>query len=359
MTLDLAGVVTAYPGFRLGPIDLSVGTEVLAVLGPSGCGKTTLLWTIAGLRRPNAGSITLDGRALDGCPPEVRRTGLVFQDGALFPHLTARENVAYAGANPARVDELAATFEIADVLDRRPGTLSGGERQRVAIARTLATDPDVLLLDEPLSSLDAPIRRRLRRELHDLLGSLGIPTVLVTHDQRTAAALGDRLAVLRGGRVEQVGPTETVLERPRNEFVARFTGTENVFEAEVRARTDGTVTLGVGDATLTAVAERPVGAVVSACVHPSRVRLDATVQSNEDATDPRADGNVLAGTVGGWLNEGDGYRVEVAVDGAPLSLLATVPPPQFDPRAMAAGTAVRVSIPPADVHLLGEPAADG
>ncbi|MFB6256960.1 MAG: ABC transporter ATP-binding protein, partial [Haloplanus sp.] len=158
--LRLDGVTKRYAGFELGPLDLAVADEVLAVLGPSGCGKTTLLWLVAGLTRLDAGTVTLDGRTLDGRPPENRGIGLVFQDGALFSHLTARENIAYA-ATEDRVDDLAATLEIRDLLDRRPPSLSGDERQRVALARTLAADPDALLLDEPLSSLDAPIRRRL------------------------------------------------------------------------------------------------------------------------------------------------------------------------------------------------------
>ena len=168
MTLDLSDLSKTYGQFEFGPIDLTVEEEVLAVLGPSGSGKTTLLSLIAGITGPDSGSICLNSRELVGQPLEDRDVGMVFQEGALFPHMTARENIEYAATTAGRVDELAATLEIGDVLNRNPPTLSGGECQRIALARTLATDPAALLLDEPLSSLDAPIRRRLRNELHSL-----------------------------------------------------------------------------------------------------------------------------------------------------------------------------------------------
>jgi molybdate/tungstate transport system ATP-binding protein len=329
--LDLGGVAKRYGGFELGPVDLTVGDEVLTVLGPSGCGKTTLLSLIAGIVPADGGTVSLDGRALGGRPPEERGVGLVFQNGALFPHLTARENVAYAAAADGRVDDLAATLEIRDLLDRRPPELSGGERQRVALARTLAADPDALLLDEPLSSLDAPIRRRLRDELHDLFGALDVPVLYVTHDQRSATVLGDRMAILRDGVVEQVGPPDAVLDRPGSEFVARFTGCENVFE--------GTVVAGgvrVEGVTLPVSTTRSAGTTVTACVRPSRVRL-----SSAGAGDA-----ALVGTVRRRLNEGDDYRVVVDCGGP--DLIALVRPSTG--RALAPGDAVRVSLD--GTHLL-------
>jgi molybdate/tungstate transport system ATP-binding protein len=345
--LEVTGLSRAYDGFAFGPVDLAVGDEVLSVLGPSGSGKTTLLSLIAGIVRPDGGRISLDGRPLAGRPVEERGTGVVFQDGALFPHLTAGENVGYAATAPDRVDELAALLEIEDVLDRRPPTLSGGERQRVALARTLAADPDALLLDEPLSSLDAPTRRRLRAELRPLFESLAVPVVYVTHDQRTATALGDRVAVFRDGTVEQVGPPSTVLERPATRFVARFTGTENLLAATVTdgaARASG---LRVGDVTLRAADAAPVapGSSVTACVHPARVRLHAPGTTVDGP-------NALAGTVERSLNEGTEHRVEVALEGVPTGLVATVRPPTVDRLAVEPGARVRVAIPPEAIHLL-------
>ena len=285
MTLELTQLATAYDGFRLGPVDLAVGEEVLAVLGPSGCGKTTLLSLVAGLTAPDAGSVALGGRPLDGRQPEERDVGLVFQDGALFPHMTARQNVAYPGASPARVEELADLLELEGVLDRPAPDLSGGERQRVALARALAADPAALLLDEPLANLDAPIRRRLRTQLDAVFDSLAVPVVYVTHDQRSAAALGDRVAVLRDGRVAQAGPTEAVFERPRTAFVARFVGA-NVLP--------GTL---VG-------AEHPVA------IRPEHVALDGE----------------RAATVRSSVREGAASRVTLDLDGTAVDAFASDPP---------------------------------
>ncbi|WP_435184326.1 ABC transporter ATP-binding protein [Halobellus sp. EA9] len=339
--LELTDLTKRYDGFAFGPLDLTVEDDVLAVLGPSGSGKTTLLSLIAGIVEPDGGTLELRGRSLVGTPLESRRTGLVFQDGALFPHMTARENVRYAAADSERIDELAERLEISGILHRKPGQLSGGERQRVALARTLAADPDVLLLDEPLSSLDAPIRRRLRSELHALFESLSIPVVYVTHDQRTATALGDRMAIFRDGRIEQIGDAERVLCEPANEFVARFTGTENVFDAVGDGRS-----IRVGDRTLDVDESVPEGASVTACVHPSRIGL----ASPDDRTDDEA--TTLPGTVDHWLNEGGEYRVVVDVEGVPAPIVAAVQPPVFEALRAADGSAVRVVIPRSSVHLI-------
>lgn len=356
--LAINHLTKTYEGFRLGPLDLSVGEEVLAVLGPSGCGKTTLLSLIAGIAAPEDGSISLDGRALVGRPPEDRSTGLVFQDGALFPHMTARENVVYA-AERDRIEELSGMLEIADVLDQRTTTLSGGEKQRVALARALAADPDALLLDEPLTNLDAPIRRRLRDELHELFTSLSIPVVYVTHDQRAATALGDRIAVLQDGSIEQVGPPSEILERPATPFVASFTGSENVFEADVVGRESGEVRLSVGDVRLRAAGDAAIGASVTGCVRPARVRLigragDASSSSDPaDADDSGSGGpNVLTGTVRRWIHEGDTYRVAIGVGGRAFTLLASIQSATFERSGIERDAAVEVSVPPDAIHLI-------
>ncbi|WP_152039422.1 ABC transporter ATP-binding protein [Salinigranum salinum] len=337
--LDVTGLARSYPGFDFGPVDLSVAEEVLAVLGPSGSGKTTLLSLIAGIVQPDAGTVSLGGRSLVGRRLEARRVGVVFQDGALFPHMTARENVAYAATDPERVADLVALLEIQDVLDRRPPSLSGGEQRRVALARTLAADPDALLLDEPLSSLDAPIRRRLRDAFHDLFRTLSIPVVYVTHDQRAATVLGDRIAVLRDGRVEQVGTPTEILDRPRNAFVARFTGSENVFEARVTTH-EGESALRVGDHVLRAETDRPVGTWVTACVRPSRLRL---------VGEPRAGG--LEAAVTRRLNEGDEYRLSLAVASSDVELTARVRPRTVERLGLEPGTTVHVAIAPTAVHV--------
>ena len=376
--LELSDLVVSHPGFRLGPLDFAVDDEVLVVLGPSGCGKTTLLSALAGVVAPDRGSIRLDGRSLDGRPPETRRVGLVFQDGALFPHMTARENVAYAAHDPERVVDLATTLEVEHVLDRRASTLSGGETQRVALARALAADPDALLLDEPLSNLDTPIRRRLRAALRELFVSLAIPVVYVTHDQRAATALGDRIAVLRAGRVEQIGPPEGILARPATPFVARFTGGETL-PAEVVGRDPSAAVLRLGDARVRAATDLPVGVSATLCVRPARVRVSAAssatgadttgmeADERESARDTgvvaagddagRAADNVLAGRVVRTINEGDDYRLVVELDALDATLTARVPVRRGERAWRGSNERVRVSIAPEDVHVL--PAAAG
>jgi molybdate/tungstate transport system ATP-binding protein len=236
-------------------------------------------------------------------------------------------------------------LEIESVLDRKPAALSGGERQRVALARTLATEPSVLLLDEPLSSLDTPTRHRLRDELHDLFRSLDIPVISVTHDQRTAAVLGDRIAVLRDGQVEQVGPVDEVLSRPSSAFVARFTGTENVFEAVVGGRDGRWADLTVDGVSLRAKTDEAVGTVVTACVRPAWLR----VRTGRPAV---AEPNSVTGTVVRLVNEGDDRRVVVDADGADLALVARVQPTTLVDEGIETGATVTVTVPPEAIHTM-------
>jgi molybdate transport system ATP-binding protein len=212
--------------FPLG-VELEVGAEVVALVGPSGAGKTTLLRAVAGLARAQ-GRITAGGatwldtaRRID-VPPEERSVGFVFQDYALFPHLSVRRNVAFGRG--AQVDGLLERFALAALADAKPRDLSGGERQRVALARALATDPAVVLLDEPLAALDAHTRETVRAELHELLAGAGRPTILVTHDFEDAATLADRVGVLVEGRIRQLGPPAELVAAPADPFVASLTG---------------------------------------------------------------------------------------------------------------------------------------
>jgi len=338
--LELDGLERSYPGFSLGPLSLSVDEEVLAVLGPSGCGKTTLLSLVAGIEPPDAGRVWLNGVDVTDRPPERRDVGLVFQDGALFPHMTARENVAYAADGPERVETLAATLEIADVLDRPASALSGGERQRVSLARALAARPAALLLDEPLANLDAPAKRRLRGELRSLLAELSIPAVYVTHDQHQATVIGDRVAVLNDGRLEQVAPPEELLRRPASPFVASFTGGVNVFAATVL---EGEHTrLSWGEHTLRAApATVEPGTTVRFCVRPEYVLLE------EDGE------NSLAGTVQRCQFDGRSYRVAVRPEGVEATVAVDVPPPRYEALGLGERDTVRLRLPPESVHVIG------
>ena len=214
--------------------------ELFAVLGPSGCGKTTLLRLIAGFERPDRGGVTVGGRRVAGngewVAPERRRIGMVFQDYALFPHLTIERNVAFGcrrgdRAGPRRALELVGLQHKAD---RHPHELSGGERQRVALARALAPGPDVVLLDEPFSSLDASLRADLRREVELILRDAGTSAILVTHDQEEALTLADRLALMRDGRIVQVGAPEDVYAQPAERWAAQFVGEVNVLPGVLR-----------------------------------------------------------------------------------------------------------------------------
>jgi len=216
-------------------LDVPAG-QFVSFLGPSGCGKTTLLRLIAGLDRPNAGSIILDGSDITARPAPERDVGMVFQSLALFPHMDVARNIGYGlrirsapkDEVARRVEELLELVQLPGLADRRVSKLSGGQRQRVAIARALARNPALFLLDEPMSALDANLRESLQVELRLLQQRLGITTVMVTHDQREAMTMSDTIVVLNEGRVEQVGPPTEVYRRPRTAFVARFMGATNL-----------------------------------------------------------------------------------------------------------------------------------
>lgn len=216
-------------------VALDVEQETLALVGPSGAGKTTVLRAIAGLIRPDRGRVALgdeawfDRKQKVSLTPEERSVGLVFQEYALFPHLSVRDNIAFAERRrerraARRTDELLDRFRISHLAKARPGSLSGGERQRVALARALARDPGVLLLDEPLSALDAYTRAAVRAELSELLAELALPTILITHDFQDAAALAGRAGAIVDGQLRQLGSVAELAEQPADEFVAALTG---------------------------------------------------------------------------------------------------------------------------------------
>ncbi|TAJ39295.1 MAG: ABC transporter ATP-binding protein [Reyranella sp.] len=255
--LDLHGLSKRYGDFhavREVTLEIDDG-EFLVLLGPSGCGKTTTLRMVAGFIEPSAGNVRLAGQDVTQLPPWKRNAGMVFQSYALFPHLTVAQNVAFglemrklprADINK-RVDEALALVRLGGYGGRLPRQLSGGQQQRVALARALAIRPDVLLLDEPLSNLDAKLRQEVRVEIHELQHQLGLTTVMVTHDQEEALTMADRLVVMNEGSVRQVGTQRDLYERPADRFVAGFVGRstflEGAVEAPGRFRTDGGLAL--------------------------------------------------------------------------------------------------------------------
>jgi molybdate transport system ATP-binding protein len=318
--------------FRSGPtvharasLDLSAG-PVTVLFGPSGAGKSTVLRALAGLDRPDAGTIRFAGEtwfdAAAGVhvPPQRRRVGLVFQEGALFPHLTVEGNVGYGvprATRAARVAEVAPLVGIEPLLRRRPASLSGGERQRVALARALAPRPRLLLLDEPLSALDAPSREALRGELRSMLERSGVPAIVVTHDRIEALALGDRIAVLAAGGIRQVGPVHDVFSSPADVEVAHVVGTENVYPARVVAREGGLVTVRVGAFDLVAVDPGGLEGEAYACVRAEEIIIDEKGGRDSSAR------NALEGVVAARLDEGPLVRVTLECDGVRVVVRVT------------------------------------
>ncbi len=278
--LHLDGVEITAGRFRLHPLTLTVRAgEYLVIVGPTGAGKTLILETIAGLRPLQGGRITLDGEEIDRRPPEHREIGFVYQDYLLFPHLTVRENIIFGlrlrkmddAVIRKRLSELATILSIEPLLQRRPVTLSGGEAQRVALARALAIEPRVLLLDEPLSSLDPMTRQHLRRALRHLHRRLQVTILHVTHDFDEAFTLGERVAVIHEGRLLQIGTPDEVFRHPNSEAVARFVGVHNLFHGQLRSADDGYRLLEVEGLSIAVVSERM--GEVTASIRPEDIIL--------------------------------------------------------------------------------------
>ena len=297
-------------------LDLDLdGAPITVLFGPSGSGKSTVLRCLAGLDRPHRGYIRFRGEtwfdASTGASvsPQARGIGLLFQDHALFPHLSVAENIAFGlhrlprAARRERVADVARRVRVGELLDRRPSRISGGERQRVALARALAPRPRLVLLDEPLSALDAPTREELRGELRALLERSGVPSVVVTHDRVEALALGDRMAVLAEGGVRQVGPVHEVFGAPADLVVARVVGTENVFPARLVERRDGLVLVEVGAARLWALDPGRLDGEAYACLRAEDVVLEPAPTTLTSAR------NELAGAVISSAVEGPLVRV--------------------------------------------------
>jgi molybdate transport system ATP-binding protein len=280
-------------------LELTLPVErTVALVGPSGAGKTSVLRVVAGLLQPARGGVALDGASWNGLPPEARRVGFVFQDYALFPHLSVRANVAYAGP----VGDLLERFRIAHLADARPRELSGGERQRVALARALAREPAVLLLDEPLAALDAHTKAAVRVELEELLRGLDLPTLIVTHDYEDAVALADTVGVLVEGRLRQLGSPAELVARPDDPFVASFTGA-NLLRGHAERLEDGltSIRLESGEVVYsTDLARGKVGVVVYPWdVVVGRAQVDGSAM------------NLLAGEIASVVQVGNRVRVRI------------------------------------------------
>jgi iron(III) transport system ATP-binding protein len=326
-------------------LDIKPG-ELVSLLGPSGCGKTTTLRLVAGFLRPEAGEIWVGDRCLSSpasvIPPERRRMAMIFQSYALWPHMTVAQNVAYglrfkAGVSRAERDrravEMLRTVQLTGFESRYPGELSGGQQQRVAVARALVVEPEILLLDEPLSNLDANLREEMRFEIRRLHESFGITTLYVTHDQGEAMVISDRVAVLHHGRVAQIGTAEDLFRRPRTRFVAEFIGRTNLVDAvaeEPGVARRGALRLRLASEGLA----RGTSLVVS-------IRPHEIVVVGADRGTP-TDANVVAGTVQRTSYLGDAVDYQILVNDSDVILRVSAPPPV----RLGPGDAITLAIAP-------------
>ena len=332
IALEVNGLVKRYNEEGIiGPIDLAIRDgEFFSLLGPSGCGKSTTLRCIAGFETPTAGQILLNGERLDTKPAHKRGLGLVFQSHALFPHLTVADNIAFglvlrkvgAADVKRRIGRMLELVGLSGLDKRMPSQLSGGQQQRVALARSLVLEPPLLLLDEPLSSLDLKLRQQMRSELRSLQRELGQTTIFVTHDQTEALAMSDRIAVLCDGRVEQVGTPQEIYNMPATRFVADFIGESNTLAAVVQAVAGHEIQLRL-DSGATLKARQPVGSdltvgeAVWAVVRPENLRLDPPAQLGPDG------GTVLDGTLESISFLGEDLHARFRVAGLGI-LIATM-----------------------------------
>jgi iron(III) transport system ATP-binding protein len=328
--IEIERLTKSYDGVRaISEVGIAVAEkEFMTLLGPSGCGKTTTLRLLAGFLAPDSGTITVAGEVLSSpdrvVPPERRRMGMVFQNYAVWPHMTVLENIAfglrYTGfdrrGHKARIERVVAAVGLEGLEDRHPGQLSGGQQQRVALARSLVVEPSILLLDEPLSNLDAKLRERMRFELKALQRRTGITFIYVTHDQSEAMVLSDRIAVFHRGEVQQVGTPREIYERPATMFVADFMGLVNKVPGTVLGRNGRTAIIGLGENRIAAIAAPGyVGPTATVAIRPEAFSF-ATGSPSAHEGENRLRGTIVEATFLGniidyMVDVGDGLVVRV------------------------------------------------
>ncbi|RQG99941.1 ABC transporter ATP-binding protein [Natrarchaeobius oligotrophus] len=313
--------------------------EVLSIVGPSGCGKSTTLRTIAGFEEPTEGRIHFDDRDVTDVRAEERNVGLVFQNYALFKNMTVLENVTFGPRmqgvpkeeRRAKAMELLELVGIDDLADRDPSSLSGGQQQRVGLVRALAIEPEILLLDEPMTGLDAKLKKRLRREIGKLLTDIGVTTLYVTHDQTQAMAMADRVAVLNDGHIEQIGTPETVYEQPANQFVANFIGTSNLLPATANGST-----VDLGFTTIEAGGLSPTNGEVTVVTRPDDFTLNG--------------GPIEASVLDTFYIGGTVQMVVELPDENQISL--NVSPKEVDVSDLEPGDRINLSLDASNVHVV-------
>ena len=318
--IELRGVDKSFEDTRaLEGIDLSISNgEFLTLLGPSGCGKTTILRILSGFETPDQGDVSIGGQRMNDVPPERRQVNTVFQNYALFPHMTVRDNVAFGlrmqscpkGEIEGRVLEALRMVHLEQYADRRPHQLSGGQQQRVAIARAVVNKPLVLLLDEPFSALDNKLRRAMQLEIKRLQRRLGITFVFVTHDQEEAFAMSDRVVVMNQGRIEQIGTPQEIYEEPSNLYVARFVGEINILPARIMSVPgEGIYIADISGRRFTLRTSRPfaAGDRVNVLLRPEDIRVYAH-------DDERPEGPYLTGRIEETVYKGATVDISIALD---------------------------------------------
>src|SRR6202045_3673447 len=361
--LRIDAVVKKFGAFRAVDqlsLDIRAG-EFFALLGPSGCGKTTLLRMLAGFETPDEGRILLDGKDIAPVLPHQRPVNMMFQNYALFPHLTVRDNIAFglkrAGMQrpeiDARVAEMVALVKLEGFEQRKPDQLSGGQKQRVALARSLARRPQVLLLDEPLAALDKKLRESTQLELMELQRRLGTTFVIVTHDQEEAMTVADRIGVMDAGRLEQVATPRELYEAPSSRWIAEFVGDVNIFDGQVASRGAGRVTISTKDAGSIVVAQPPqpfTKTTVAVAIRPEKVKLSRRGPVS-DALSAHAI-NRLEGVVtdGGYLGGVTAYKVKLDSGAMVRSSMANTA--RLDIDAYSAGQRVVAWFTPDDCVVL-------
>ena len=349
--VDLRNVTLAYGEFvAVKDVSLTIARgEFVTLLGPSGCGKTTILRSIAGLVQPTGGEINVAGRRIDNIPIHKRNIGLVFQNYALFPHKSVFDNIAF-GLKYRKVEKSVIAQKVTRALEmvrlpgvekKLPSEMSGGQQQRIALARAIVIEPDVLLLDEPLSALDANLREEMRTELKIIQREVGITTIFVTHDQEEALAMSDRIVVMNKGLIEQVGSPEEVYRRPESQFVASFLGQSNLLPGRITAISGGEATVRLSNGSglkAAAPASARTDADVTAIVRAQKVVIGA-----------QAAGNGIPGRIvsASYLGGTAAYFVDAG--GIRLQAISAI-----DDRVWREGEAVTISIAPGDVQLLGQ-----
>jgi putative spermidine/putrescine transport system ATP-binding protein len=324
-------------------LDLSIAKgEFVSLLGPSGSGKTTLLMMLAGFESPSSGAISVGGKRVDALPPHRRNMGVVFQNYALFPHMSVAENVSFPlkmrGASRReiveRVNKALDMVQLGAFHERRPIQLSGGQQQRVALARALVFEPEVVLMDEPLGALDKKLREQMQMDIRDIHRRLGLTIVFVTHDQTEALTMSDRIAIFNHGKIEQIGGPSDIYDRPRTQFVAEFIGETNLFSGSVTSYDDGLLTVALGggqDIRVASPTGMEPGKQVKVSVRPERIELGTSSQGQ----------NRLIAQIRDIVYHGD--HLQVQIDAGGQSVLVKAPRTADAPQI---GQDVRASFDP-------------